>query len=177
MHKLDAALSVIKRAIHNEIAGQRFYSDAALYCIDPWAKDLFATLAQEEERHTQLLLVEYGSLETRGQWIDPVVALQGESSVDITNITLADDDSAVELFPAQWAVTEAIDRRVDDLAALAFGLQMERRAIALYRQEAAQSADPAAQQAYQFLVEDEMRHHIQLKERWERLAGIPFPGD
>lgn len=176
MHEVEAALAVIRRAIHNEVAGQRFYSDAALYCVDPWAKDLFAHLTQEEERHTHLLLVEYESLEAQGRWIDPTVALQSKVSVDITKITLADDDPAAELFPTEWTVTQIIDRRIDDLAALAFGLQMEQRAIALYREEAAGNMDPAAQQAYQFLVEDEMRHHSQLKERWETLAGIPFPG-
>lgn len=177
MHELEAALAVIRRAIHNEVAGQRFYNDAALYCVDPWAKDLFADLAQDEERHTQLLLVEYESLQARGRWIDLGVALQVEASIDITEITLPDDDSTEELFPHQWTVAEAIDRRADDLAAVAFGLQMEQRAIALYRQEAAEKTDPAAQQAYQFLVKDEVRHYSQLKERWERLAGIPFPGE
>jgi len=162
--------------MHNEIAGQRFYNEAALYCIDPWAKDVFANLAQEEEQHTQLLLVEYESLETQGQWIDPATALQVQVDIDITRITFLDDDSAEELFPPQWTVVEAVDRRADDLAALSFGLQMEQRAIALYRQEATKSTVPAAQQAYEFLLEDELRHHAQLKEQWERLAGIPFPG-
>lgn len=177
MHELEAALAVIRRAVHNEIAGQRFYHDAAFYCVDPWAKDLFANLAQEEERHAHLLLVEYESLEAEGQWMDPAVAMQGEVSVDVTKITLPDDDSAEELFPAEWAVAEAIDRRADDLGALAFGLRLEQRAIALYRHEAAENEDPLAQQAYQFLVEDEMRHRSQLKQRWENLAGIPFPGE
>ena len=176
MDEPEAALAVIRRAIHNEIAGQRFYNDAALYCVDPWAKDLFASLAQEEERHTQLLLVEYESLQSQGQWVDPIAALQSEISVDITKITLPDDDPAGELFPPQWTVAQAVDRRADDLAALAFGLQMENRAIALYTQEAAENTNTDAQQAYRFLLEDEMRHYLQLKERWERLAGIPFPG-
>lgn len=176
MQEVEAALAVIRRAVHNEIAGQRFYDDAARYCVDPWAKDMFASLALEEERHLQLLLIEHESLEARGQWIDPEVALQSDVAVDITKITLAADDPAEELFPPQWMAAEAVDRRADDLAALAFGLQMEKRAIALYRQEAGENTDLAAQLAYQFLVEDEQRHHLQLKEQWERLAGIPFPG-
>jgi rubrerythrin len=177
MNEPEVALAVIRRAMQNEIAGQRFYSDAAFYCIDPWAKDVFANLAQEEERHTHLLLVEYQSLEARGQWVDPEIALQAHVDIDITGVSFLDDDPAEELFPPEWTVGEAVDRRADDLAALSFGIQMEQRAIALYRQEAAENTDPAAQQAYQFLLEDEMRHHVQLKEQWERLAGIPFPGE
>jgi rubrerythrin len=99
---------VMRRAIHNEIAGQRFYNDASFYCIDPWAKDIFSGLAQEEEKHTQLLLVEYESLETRGQWVDPDKALASASQVDITKLTFSDDEPAEELFPPQWSMGNAV---------------------------------------------------------------------
>ena len=49
----EGALAVIGTAIQNEVAGQRFYNDAAFFCIDPWAKEIFATLASEEEGHTR----------------------------------------------------------------------------------------------------------------------------
>lgn len=174
--EVEAALAVVQHALHNEIVGQRFYNDAAFYCVDPWAKEVFANLAREEESHTQLLLVEYQSLETHGRWVDPEVALQKGADIDITSVTFADNEPVEELFPPQWSVTEAVDRRADDLTALAFGIQMELRAIALYAHEAAGSSDLAAQDAYQFLIDEETRHHRQLKEQWERLAGIPFPG-
>lgn len=173
---VGAALVVVQRALHNEIVGQRFYSDAAFYCVDPWAKEVFANLARDEESHTQLLLVEYQSLETHGRWVDPKVALQKGADVDITDLTFADGEPVEELFPPQWSVTEVVDRRADDLTALAFGIEMEQRAIVLYAQEAAGSSDLAARHAYQFLIDEETRHHRQLKEQWERLAGIPFPG-
>jgi rubrerythrin len=174
MQKFESALAVIQQAIHNEITGQRFYSDASFYCLDPWAKDLFATLAREEERHTQLLLVEYESLETKGQWIDPDVAMLADTQVDITRFTFPEDEPTQELFPSQWSVSQAVDRRADDLAALAFGIRMEQQAIALYREQLEGNADAVAQEAYRFLVEEEKRHYGQLKDQWERLAGIPF---
>lgn len=174
MRDIEQALAVIQHAIHNEIAGQRFYSDAAFYCIDPWAKDVFATLAQEEERHTQLLLAEYKALETHGSWIDPDAALTAGAQVDITAFTFPEDEPAMELFPPQRSASHVVDRRADDLAALAFGIQMEQKAIALYEEEAGENTDPSAQEAYQFLIEDETRHYRQLREQWERLAGMPF---
>lgn len=174
MQEVESALAVIRRAIHNEIAGQRFYSDASFYCIDPWAKDLFASLAREEEKHTQLLLVEHESLSTQGQWVDADAALTSGAQVDVTKITFAHDEPAEPLFPPQWSPGEAVDRAADDLDALAFGIQMEQGAIALYGEEADRIPDPAAQEAYQFLVEEETRHYEQLKGQWERLAGRPF---
>ena len=174
MADLDSALAVIRRAIQNEIAGQRFYSEAAFYCIDPWAKDVFAMLAREEEAHTQLLLVEYEALTTRGQWVDPEQALKSGSGLEITELTFSEDELEEELFPPQWATSDAVDRRADDLAALAFGVRMEEEAIALYRREGTSTPDPVAQRAYRFLVEEEIRHYDQLREQWERLSGRPF---
>ena len=174
MPELESALAVLRLAIHNEIAGQRFYNDASFYCIDPWAKDIFSNLAQEEEAHTQLLLVEYEALETRGQWVDPTKALESASKVDITRLTFFDDEPATELFPPQRSMGDTVDRRADDLAALAFGIRMEQEAIDLYERERASIQDPAAQKAYRFLVEEEIRHFHQLTEQWERLSGRPF---
>lgn len=174
MRGIEGILAVIRRAIQNEIAGQRFYSDASFYCLDPWAKDLFSSLALEEEGHTQLLLVEYESLEQHGKWVDPDAARLSGDQVDITRFTFSDDDPAQELFPSQWSVDQAVDRRADDLAALAFGISMEEQAITLYGEQSLENADPVAREAYQFLVEEEKRHYRQLKDQWERLAGVPF---
>lgn len=169
-----SALAVIRRAIRNEIAGQRFYNDAAFYCIDPWAKDLFSSLARDEEEHTQLLLVEYQALQRTGQWVDPDRALESGAGVEITQLTFADDESEEQLFRPEWSVSDLVDRRTDDLAALALGVRMEQEAIDLYSREGANTLDPAARRAYRFLVGEEIRHHDQLKEQWERLAGKSF---
>lgn len=174
MQELERALAVIRRAIHDEITGQRFYNDASFYCIDPWAKEVFATLAREEEEHTHLLLVEYDSLSTGGQWLDPDTARASDAQVDITKIPFPDDEPAEQLFPPQWSVSEAVDRTADDLAAFAFGIELEQAAIALYAEQADQLTNPAAKKAYQFLVEEETRHYEQLRDQWERLAGMPF---
>jgi rubrerythrin len=172
MHNLDSALVVMRRAIHNEIAGQRFYSEAARYCVDPRAKEAFADLTQEEEAHTRLLLIEYEALATQGRWIDPEIAMASGSDVDITKFTFPDDEPAEELFPPQWSADQAIDRRADDLAALVFGIRMEEIAIELYSQSARATDDPIAQEAFMFLVEEETRHYHQLRTLWERLAGV-----
>lgn len=174
MQELEAALSVIRRAIHNEITGQRFYHDASFYCIDPWAKEVFTALAREEEAHTHLLLAEYESLSTGGWWLDPEIAKVSGAQADLGMISFPGDEPAEQLFPPLWSVSEAIDRTGDDLAALAFGIEMEQGAIALYAEQADRMTDPTARKAYQFLVEEETRHYEQLKEQWENLAGMPF---
>ena len=134
MQDQEPALIVLLRAIQNEIATQRFYDDAAFYCIDPWAKEVFATLAREREDHAQLLWREYESLRANGRWNDGGTTRPADAALGITRLTFQDGEELDELFPHQWTVDQAIDRRSDDLAALAFGIRMEKRAIEHYRQ-------------------------------------------
>lgn len=171
---VEAALSVIETAIHNEIAGQRFYSEASRYCIDLWAKETFAKLARDEEKHTQLLLGEHEALSAQGEWLPPEDALRTGERVDITRISFSADRAGTELFPPEWAVGDAIDRTWDDLSALAFGIDLERAAIALYQAEETKVTDASARQAFSFLVTEEKRHYSDLAERWEQLAGVQF---
>jgi rubrerythrin len=172
--ELESTFAALRLAIRNEIAGQRFYHEAAFYCIDPWAKDVFSSLAREEEKHTQLLLVEYEALEKMGEWVDLEQALEREASIEITMLNFSGDEPEEELFPPEWSVGDAVDRRADDLAALAFGIRMEQEAIDLYSRERARTPDPSASRAYGFLIEEESRHHDQLKAQWERLSGGGF---
>jgi rubrerythrin len=175
MEDREGALAVLRRAIRNEVQGRRFYDDAAYYCLDPWAKEAFSTLAREEEQHIRLLLLEYDALERQGQWIDPAVVLGSDADVEITRLSFSEEDeTGPDLFPAGWSVDRTIDRGSDDLAALAFGIQMEKKAIALYRSEETGAADPLAREAYAFLVEEEERHYDLLKGEWQRLAGMPY---
>jgi rubrerythrin len=174
IREIEGALNVIQTAIHNEIAGQRFYSDAALSCIDPWAKEIFATLAEEEQLHTRLLLVEYEALTNEGRWIDPKVALISGMDVDVTQVRFADLETDEELFPAESQAKDVVDRRVSDLDALAFGIGLEEKAIDLYSQVGESADEPAARESYRFLVKEETRHYHQLRGRWEALAGRPF---
>lgn len=170
MQGLENTLAVIRSAINDEVSGQRFYSDAVYSCIDPWAKEVFATLVQEEEEHTRLLLLQYESLTVDGRWLDPEAALADNAEVDITRFSFPEGEPAETLFQP----SQAIDRRSDDLTALAYGIDMERRAIDLYGRGAAESTDQAARNTYEYLVDQETEHYQQLKNQWEKLAGIPF---
>ena len=174
MSEQEGTLAALRLAIRNEIAGQRFYQDAAFYCIDPWAKDVFANLVHEEEVHTQLLLVQYEALEKTGEWVEVEQALEREANIEITMLNFSGDEAEAELFPPEWSAGDAVDRRADDLAALAFGIRMEQEAISLYSRERASTPDPSAKMAYGFLIEEESRHYDQLKSQWERLSGEPF---
>jgi rubrerythrin len=175
MQNIESALAVLHRAIADEIAGQRFYDEAAYYCVDLWAKETFASLAREEEEHTRLLLAEYNALSTDGQWLDLETA-RASDAIDITVLGSLDHEPVETMFPSSGSVAETVDRTADDLAALALGIKMEQMAIELYGQQARTADDPAVREAYGFLLEEETRHHSELKAQWERLAGTAYEG-
>ncbi len=174
MEEQNGALVVLLRAIRNEVDGQRFYDDAARYCIDPWAKGLLDQLACDEEEHSQLLLGQYDALRAGEGWLDPVQAMARGATVDLSQIAFPAEDRLAILFPSGWSPAQAIDRGADDLAALALGIEMEKQAIALYEGECQVAHDEAAQEAYGFLVQEEGRHYRELAEHWQRLSGVPW---
>lgn len=176
MQEIEGALLALREAIYNEIVGQQFYDEAARQCVDLWAKEVFANLAQEEEEHTRLLLLEYRSLETHGRWLDLETARASTIEVDITEFDFLDHPPDRVLFPQRSSVGEVIDRRADDLAALAIGIKMEQAAIDLYSLQAREVEEAAGRDAYRVLVQEEARHYEELSAQWERLAGAPFGG-
>lgn len=176
MPDIDSALHVLRYAIQNEMAGQSFYLDAARQCVDPWTKEVFATLAQDEDGHAQLLLVEYESLATHGRWLDLETAWSRSPGVDITKFTFPDGGREEVKVPPLFPASPDMDRRATELEALSFGVRLEQSAIDLYRRQRQQLDDPAARQAYGFLVEEETRHYHQLQARWAAIAGRPFEG-
>ena len=58
---LNEYKDIIKQAIANEVAARKFYDDAANTLEDPHLKKLFASLAEEEKNHRDILTKIYTS--------------------------------------------------------------------------------------------------------------------
>jgi rubrerythrin len=174
MRNQEPALMVLLRAIQNEIATQRFYDDAASYCIDPWAKEVFGNLAREREDRAYLLLCEYESLRASGRWHNGGSAWPVDAGPDFSCLRFEEGEKPEDAFLQKWAVDQAIDRRSDDLEALAFGVLVEKRTLEHYQQAEQAAEEEEARQAYEYLIQDETRHYRQLKDRWEKRSGRQF---
>ena len=166
MDEQKEALAVLRRAMENEREGYRFYLEASERSADPAGQGTFRNLARLEEDHLRLLLVEYRSLSAGQGWVDPKEALAREVEVDIAKPLFPGDELAPQEespFAATWAAYE-VDGLAGDLAALEFGMEMERRFYQLYREAAAQTEDPLGRRAYEFLMEEENGHFKLLQE-------------
>jgi len=174
MQVKEAALIVLQRGIQNDLAGQRFYFDAASYCIDPWAKEVFVTLAQRKEKQVRRLLAEYESVRDSNRGNGHGLGHSSHATLDITHLTFQDDEEGEGSFPFQLTASQLVDRRSDDLQALALGINVERSVLELYRQASDAAKDQEVRSAYEFLLHDEARYYHRLQDQWKELAGVPF---
>jgi len=174
MEEQHGALVVLLRAVQTEVSGQRFYDDAARYCIDPWAKELLYTLAREEEAHAQFLLGQHDALRSGAGWLTLEEGMARGAAADISRFVVLAEDPSAALFPPGWSPAQALDQGSDDLTALTLGIEIEKLAVALYQGEGTAARDGAAQDAYRFLAQEERRHYRLLTTHWERLSGTPW---
>jgi len=166
MSKQEEALAVLRRAMENERDGYRFYLEASERSADPAGQGTFRNLAHLEEDHLRLLLVEHQSLSAGQGWVAPEEALARQVEVDITRPLFPGEELAPQEespFAATWAAYE-VDKLAGDLAALEFGMEMERRFYKLYQEAATQTEDSLGRQAYEFLMGEENRHFKILQE-------------
>ena len=174
MQVKQSTLIVLRRAIQNDLAGQRFYFDAASYCIDPWAKEVFATLARGKERHVRRLLAEYESLRESDRWNGLGRGRSGRATLDVTHLTFDEDEEVEGTSPFRRTPGQLVDRRSDDLEALALGIDMERSVLEFYRQASLAAEDQEVRKTYEFLLRDKARYYHRLRDQWQDLAGVPF---
>ena len=96
------------------------------------------------------------------------------ANLDITHLTFQDGEDVEVPFPFRLTAARLMDRRSDDLEALALGIDMERSALELYRQASMAAKDREVKKAYEFLLRAKSRYYDRLRDQWKELAGIPF---
>ena len=152
----NSPLGILRRAMQIERDGYKFYREAAERAVGERGKSMFRGLADDEERHLRLLLLEYQSLESGQGWIDSTQALEQELALDPANPDLPGEE-----YPEPWPIfTPARQPSLaGDVAALEFGMETEQLSYDLYKEAAEEQADPAAKQVYELLAKEESRHY------------------
>jgi len=164
----SSPLGVLRRGMQIERNGYRFYIDAAERSVADSGKEVFRGLANDEEKHLHLLLVEYRSLESGKGWIDPTLALEVEIDFDPASPDLPGPD-----YPGPLPIfsPDRVPSLDNDIAALEFALETELMSYELYKSSAADQDDPAAREAYEILAEEENRHYELLQSSRDYLAN------
>ncbi len=157
---IKSALEILKQAMEIEQEGNLFYLNAAQTTKDKEGKEIFTTLANDEQKHFNLIKREFTALSSEGRWV-------GSPEMKPMNV-----DLGKPLFPRSIKELEkAVTTKSNDWDALQFGLGIEIKSYDIYRKMAPQIEDSLGKQMFEFLAGQEMSHFNLLMMRYESLFG------
>lgn len=136
-----AIFSILKQALEIEEKGRRFYLEAAQTTQDKRGQEIYATLADDELKHYDLIKRQQTALTDKGMW--------AKSS----EIKPVDIDLSKPLFPeGREALEKKVTAKSNDWDALIFGLDIETQSYDLYRRAASGTTDVSGKQMFEFLA-------------------------
>ena len=140
----STARDVLKSAILLERRGKAFYATVAEQTSVQAVKDFFGMMADEEEKHVQVLSDQYRSHQAGGAFTPP-----------------ATDEHPSGAFVSE-VLTERLKREVSaadfEAAAIAAAMSMEKNAIRVYSERAEGASDPGEKALYRWLADWEAEH-------------------
>ncbi len=138
-------LEILKQAILFEKRGKAFYKNAADNAKDPEVKQIFQTLADEEDDHVEFLAEQYKKYQKDGKF-------EANTLPDNKGHLLADE-----------VINKHLENKIAaasfEASAISLAIDMESRAIAAYSERAENADDEEERKFYQWLADWEKDHH------------------
>lgn len=153
-------LEAIKTAIITELRGYEIYKAAAERATDPAAKQMFASLAEDERHHKMFLERNFQSVFEKGEWAVPATA---------ENLSPLDDSEIVNP-----DFLKRVKGGAFEMAVVAAGCELEKSAISYYKKAAADCPDEESAKVFRFLADWEKDHLNSLNELERRLKDEYF---
>jgi len=155
----EGALQVLSQALKLEQEGREFYLKAAAKTKDARGKEVFLSLASDEQKHADMVRSQLNVVEGDGSY------------VLLPDLEVVSIDADAKLFPSADADISAITGdQADDLEALQIALENEVRSFDLYRDAAQATDDSAAKTLFSWLASAEQVHFDLLMSNWQSLA-------
>jgi len=151
------ALQALRQAIRLEEDGYKFYTEAAERTADPYGREMFLSLADDEKLHLRIVRDQYEALNAGKGWVSFSEAVEVEP-VDLDK-------------PLFLPERETIGPGASDTDALLFAMQVENESYELYRKATTETADPVGKAMYQFLASQERVHFDILMLNYEHLVS------
>ena len=163
----DAALTALNQAIELEIAGQRFYLEAAERCTNPKGAEMFRSLADDEVIHERILRRQLKAVNKGDGWV-PVLSMVEGLPAGVAEVKA---DLTTPPFPeGEEAFLKAVQPDASDRDALLFALQIENESFNLYREMAEKTDAHNGKRMYEYLANAERGHFEQLMLNYEHLS-------
>lgn len=152
----EKILEALKKATQAEIEGQHFYAMAAMATQDPMGRQVFETLAREEQAHARFLRAQHDSILETGH---------ADSSLSL--------GSPLELLGSSPIFSDLLKSRVKgahyEMTALSIGIQLEADAQHFYRVQAELAHDSVVRDFFLELANWESGHYHALLAQQESL--------
>ena len=148
------ALEILQLAIKMEIDGKAFYKKSARAALHEMGKNLFNTLAKEEDIHRKTFEKIYEVIRTGKAW--PVTDFHADKGYTIKTIFA---EAAKEIGKAVSSETEAVQTAIG----------MEIKSYELYKGQAAAAENAAEKGFYETLAGEERGHQLALVDYMEFL--------
>jgi rubrerythrin len=146
---VERSLDILKQALLLEKRGKSFYGRVAEHTQHASVRDFFSMMADEEQRHIEILLKQFKSLKESGQFAKH------------------DFSAAEDIFStANRVVDQEIVKQISgadyESAAVMAAISMEERAVKIYSERYESCSDPEEKNLYGWLVSWERGHLHQL---------------
>lgn len=161
--KEDPAVDVLRAAIAMEAEGKDLFERASRSMTHPRARDMFLSLARQEQVHIQVLDHELGRLEQGLSWSRLEDAKQGAARHPDSPVFKAGEVRRLTPGP------DAGELEVVDL-----GIEVEKKSIEYYRAAGLRCDDPAAKEVFSWLVGQEAGHLTILQAERDSRSGSGF---
>lgn len=139
--------AIIKMAIENEVDAYQFYSAAAQKMKDASARDLFIELAEEEQKHCEIL-----------------------SNLDLSSLRKIPTDKLPDFDLSAEVDKPVLSIDMTFVDAIALAMKNEEEAMVLYAGLAAASDNPEEQKLFKSLSDMEKGHKARLEEIYSNAA-------
>jgi len=145
----QSAIEVLKKALLLEQQGKAFYEHVANSTKNSEVKAIFLMMAEEEKKHIAIIKEQFIHYNETGKFNGQVAVTYPEPVVrEIISDKIRNEISAAGF----------------EAAAIAAAIDMENRAVKVYSERAAKTADLAEKEVYRWLADWEIGHSKMLEE-------------
>ena len=148
-------LDGLKRGLTNEIAGEEFYTKTADEAKDDFTKNTFLHLAKDEIYHIKRIK-EFLDIDKTGEIEEEIRNRNPKSALSFFGLTEKEFKEKKESFKGDFAPYD-------------FAIELETRAMNLYKKLLKEAEDEKTKALFKFLVKEETTHKKLLEEAKEFL--------
>lgn len=152
----ERALEILKTAILLERRGKTFYGQVASNTTVPEIKEVFATMAEEEQAHIDFLSEQYKSVLHNHQFLKQQLEASHANEAIVDKIM-------------NKGIKGKIEAASYEAAAIVAAIDMENKAIQVYSDRAEEATDTHEKELYSWLADWEKTHLKLLNEMNKQL--------